>query len=102
MARTTLIARALALFGVAWMVWAQTAAIPDPVALLNEVQEHQRKTDPIRENYTFHEIVRTDSLDAKGAVTETRSEESEVFLVNGHRIIRLVKKNGVELSAKEQ
>jgi len=78
------------------------AQIPDVTALLKEVQEHQRQTDAIRENYTFHEIVRTDVLDGAGKVKETKSEESEVFFVNGHRIIRQVKRDGVELSAKEQ
>jgi len=84
------------------MVCAQTTGFPDPAALLKEVQEHQRRTDAIRENYTFHEIVRTDTLDAKGTVTGTKSEESEVFFVNGHRIIRLVKKDGAELGPKDQ
>jgi hypothetical protein len=84
------------------MAFAQTAAIPDPGDLLKEVQDHQRKTDAIRENYTFHEIVRTDTLDGNDKVKETRSEESEVFFVNGHRIIRLVKKDGAELNAREQ
>ncbi len=78
------------------------AAIPDPAALLREVQEHQHRTDSIRENYTFHEIVRIDPIDGRGAVKESKSEESEVFFVNGHRVIRLVKKDGVELNAREQ
>jgi hypothetical protein len=66
------------------------------------VLEHQHKTDSIRENYTFHEIVRTETLDGNGTVKETKTEESEVFFVNGHRIIRLVKRDGVELNAHEQ
>jgi len=71
--RTRLIAAALLLTAVAY------AQIPDAAALLQEVLEHQRKTDSIRENYTFHEIVRTDMLDGDGKVKETKSEESEVF-----------------------
>ncbi len=77
-------------------------SIPDAAALLKEVQEHQRKTDAIRENYTFHEVVKTETLDSSGKVTETKTEESEVFFVGGHRIIRRVKNNGVELSAHDQ
>lgn len=84
------------------MVCAQTGAIPDVAALLKEVLDHQHRTDAIRENYTFHEIVRTDTLDGNGVVKETKSEESEVFFVNGHRIIRIVKRNGVELSAHDR
>lgn len=76
--------------------------IPDAGALLQEVLDHQRKTDAIRENYTFHEIVRTDTLDGAGKAKETKSQESEVFFVNGHRIIRLVKRDGVQLNAHDQ
>lgn len=83
----------------ACVAYAQT---PDAAALLKEVLAHQRKTDAIRENYTFHEIVRTDMLDGSGKVKETKSEESEVFFVSGHRIMRLVKRDGAALSAREQ
>jgi len=76
--------------------------IPNVTALLKEVLDHQHKTDAIRENYTFHEIVQTDALDAAGKVKESKSEESEVFFVTGHRIIRVVKRDGVELSPHEQ
>ena len=78
------------------------AQIPDVVSLLKEVQEHQRATDAIRENYTFHENVRTETLDSEGRVKETKNEESEVFFVNGRRIIRLVKRDGVALSAHDE
>ena len=81
---------------------AQTAAIPDVPTLLREVQEHQRKTDAIRENYTFHEIVRTDTLNGDGSVKETRSEESEVFFVHGHRILQLLKRDGAELGERDR
>jgi hypothetical protein len=81
---------------------AQTAAIPDVPTLLREVQEHQRETDAIREDYTFHEVVRTDTLNGDGAVKETKSEESEVFFVHGHRILRLLKRDGAELSVRDR
>jgi len=78
------------------------AQIPDPAALLKDVLDHQHQTDAIRENYTFHEIVRTETLDGNDKVKETTTLESEVFFVSGRRIIRLVKREGVELSAKDQ
>src|SRR6185437_7429563 len=81
---------------------AQTVGIPDVPTLLREVQVHQRKTDAIREDYTFHEIVRTDTLNGDGSVKETKSEESEVFFVHGHRILRLLKRDGAELSARDR
>jgi hypothetical protein len=88
--------------GVAFLASVAYAQIPDVPSLIKEVLEHQRKTDAIRENYTFHEIVRSDALDGDGKIKETKSEESEVFFVNGHRIIRLVKRDGVELNSHEQ
>ena len=81
---------------------AQTAAIPDVATLLREVQEHQRKTDAIREDYTFHEIVRTDTLIGDGSVKETKSEESEVFFVHGRRILQLLKRDGAELGERDR
>jgi hypothetical protein len=84
------------------LLCAQTAPIPDVATLLKDVQDHQHQTDAIRENYTFHEIVRTDTLDSKDAVKETQSEESEVFFVKGHRIIHLLKRDGADLSPHDQ
>jgi len=72
--------------------------IPDSVALVKEVEAHQRQLDQIRENYTFHEIRDTDTLNGKGAVTGRSSEEHEIFFVNRHRIARLVKKDGKDLN----
>jgi hypothetical protein len=75
---------------------------PDPVTLLKESQDNQRKMDQIRENYTFHRITTEDDLDDTGAVVKTTTQEREIFFVNGHRIARLVKKNGVELKGSEE
>jgi hypothetical protein len=79
-----------------------TPAIPDPVALLQDIVAHQHKMDEVRENYTFHRIRRTDDLDKNGVVTKTETTEREIFFVNGRRVGRLVKKDGIELSAQEQ
>ncbi|HVY91331.1 MAG TPA: hypothetical protein VHA14_01230 [Bryobacteraceae bacterium] len=87
---------------IALRVGAQTAAIPDVPTLLREVLEHQRKTDAIREDYTFHELVRTDTLNGDGSVKESASEESEVFFVHGHRIIQLIKRDGAELNSRDK
>jgi hypothetical protein len=78
------------------------APFPDPATLLKEIQANQHKMDEIRENYTFQRIVTEDELDEKGAIAKTTTQEREVFFVNGHRIARLVKKNGVELKGTEE
>jgi hypothetical protein len=77
-------------------------SIPDPVALVQEVEAHQRQLDQLRENFTFNETRETEVLDGKGAVTNRSSEEHQIFFVNRHRIARLVKKDGKELSPRDQ
>ena len=81
---------------------AQDAAIPDVPTLLKQVQEHQRKMDETRENYTYRELIVTHELNKDGSVKKTESEESEVFYVNTHEVDRTVKKNGNDLSPDEQ
>ena len=80
---------------------AQTA-IPDVPTLIRQVQEHQRKLDQTRENYTYREIVVIRELDKNGKIKKTESEENEVFFVNSHEMDRKVKKDGKDLSADEQ
>jgi hypothetical protein len=76
--------------------------VPDSNALIKEVEAHQRTLDEIRESYTFHEVMDTDTLDSKGVVTGRSSEEREVFFVNRHRISRLLKKDGKLLTGKDE
>lgn len=100
---------------VSWKVWRTgtasfallfamhaAAQLPDAAALLKDARERQQKMDVIRDNYTFHQIATTDDLNDRGAVTKTASEEREVFFVNGRRVGRLVKRNGVPLSETEE
>jgi hypothetical protein len=76
--------------------------MPDLPTLLKDVAAHQRQLDQIRENYTYHRIRQVDDLDKNGAVTKTETIEREVFFVNGRQIGRVVKKNGVPISAAEE
>ncbi len=81
---------------------AQQAPLPDVATLMQQVQEHQRKMDETRENYTYRESTITHELNKDGSIKKTESEEDEVFFVNTHEIDRKVKKNGSDLSADEQ
>jgi hypothetical protein len=81
---------------------AQEAAIPDVPTLMKQVEDHQRKLDHTRENYTYREIVVIHQLDKDGKVKKIESEEDEVFFVNSHEIDRRIKKDGKDLSADEQ
>jgi hypothetical protein len=78
------------------------APLPDIRQLMQQVVEHQRQLDKVRENYTFNSIQTVQDMDASGSVTKTESEEYNDFFVNGHVIERMVKKNGKPLSADEE
>ena len=78
------------------------AQLPDPAALLAEVQANQHKLDQIREDYTFHTLRRIDELDKSGAVVKTSSIEREVFFVQGLRIGRVVARDGKPISPAEE
>ena len=90
------------LMAVASFAQQAAAPIPDVPTLMKQVEEHQRKLDQTRENYTYREAIVTHELDKNGKVKKTESEENEVFFVNSHEIDRKVKKNGKDLSADEQ
>ena len=78
------------------------AQTPGFATLVQDVQAHQKATERIREDYTFHQITRTDELDSNGKVKGSHSVEREVFFVKGRRVGRLVKKDGVALSGKQE
>lgn len=81
---------------------AQTdAPIPDIPTLMNQVQDHQRQMEAIRENYTFRKLNVTDTLNKNGSIKKTESEDYEVFYVNTHEMQRLVQKDGKELDSDQ-
>ncbi len=80
---------------------AAAQTVPDPAALIKEVQAHQQAVEQIRENFTFHEAIRTEELNGDGSVHSVTSEDREVFFVNGRRVYRVLKRNGTELNAAE-
>jgi hypothetical protein len=85
-------------------VLAQQAAkpLPDIHQLMNEVHEHQKQLDKVRENYTYTSLKTEQEIDSKGKVTKTETKEFEVFFVHSHQIDRLVKKDGRQLDEHEQ
>jgi len=76
--------------------------LPDIRQLMQQVQEHQRQLDTLRESYTFSAMQTVQDLDAGGRVTKTETTEAEDFFVNGHVIERKVKKNGKALNDNDQ
>jgi hypothetical protein len=76
--------------------------LPDIHQLMNEVHDHQRALDKVRENYTYSSTQTTQEIDPKGQVKKTEVFEFEKFFVNGHLIARKVKKDGQPLSEHDQ
>ena len=75
--------------------------LPDIRRLMQEVQEHQRQLDEVRETYTYSSLMTTQDIDSNGKVTKTDTEEHDDFFVNGHVIERTVKRNGQALDAHD-
>jgi hypothetical protein len=73
-------------------------ALPDAATMLREVEAHQKQLDKMRENYTFRSVETTRQLDSSGNTKKVETEEHEVFFVNGHRVQKLVRKDGKDLS----
>ena len=76
----------------------EPAALPDAATMLREVEAHQKQLDKVRENYTFRAVQTTRQLDSSGNTKKVETEEHEVFFVNGHRVQKLVRKDGKELT----
>ena len=76
--------------------------LPDIRTLMQQVQEHQKKLDQIRENYTYTAYQVIQDIDANGQVKKTETAEYEDFFVNGHVIERKVKANDKPLDENAQ
>jgi hypothetical protein len=76
----------------------EPAALPDASTMLREVEAHQKQLDKIREDYTFRAVQTTRQLDSSGNTKKVETEEHEVFFVNGHRVRKLVRKDGKDLT----
>jgi hypothetical protein len=76
----------------------EPAALPDAAAMLRDVEAHQKQLDKMRENYTFRSVQTVRQLDSSGNTKKVETEEHEVFFVNGHRVEKLVRKDGKDLS----
>ena len=103
-AAVLLLAGLWGLAGASALAQAQPAANPPLPAisqLMNEVGDHQKRLEKVRENYTYSSTETTQDIDTNGQVKKTESEETEVFFVNGHLIERVVKKNGQPLSGND-
>lgn len=76
--------------------------LPDIRELMRQVQEHQKKLDQVRENYTYTSYQVVQDVDANGQVKKTESSEYEDFFVNGHVIERKIKTDDKPLDENAQ
>ncbi len=78
------------------------APLPEIRQLLEQVREHQRQLDKVKENYTYTSAQTLQDMDANGQVKKTETSEYEVFFVNSHSVARMVKKEGKPLDEHQQ
>ncbi len=76
--------------------------LPQIRQLIEQVRDHQRQLDKIRENYTYTSAQTLQDVDANGQVKKTETSEFEVFFVNSHSVARMVKKEGKPLDEHQE
>jgi len=76
--------------------------LPDLKKLFAEIDENQKHTDKIKENYTGRRATEETEFDASGRVTKLEREELTFFYLNGDEISTLVGKDGHAQSRNEQ
>ena len=76
--------------------------LPDLKALFKEIDDNQKATDKIKENYAGTEAEEETEYDGDGKVKKREMRESTFFYLDGDEITTLVKKDGKPLSEREQ
>ena len=70
--------------------------------LIAEAAEKDIENDKRQRNYTYTERQEEHKLDGKGQVKSTETRTSEVMMIYGEQVERLIEKNDKPLSEKEQ
>jgi hypothetical protein len=76
--------------------------LPDIASLFHEVEAHQKELENVRKDYMFRAVSQEDELDSDGHVKHSKTEEHEVFFVGRRTVSRLLRKDGIDLTASEQ
>ena len=76
--------------------------LPDIPGLMHEVEIRQRESEKLLKNYLYREVATTQESDGQGGLKKSETKEYDVFWLNGVQVHKLVKKNGIELTAEEQ
>jgi hypothetical protein len=78
------------------------ASLPEGNAYVRSLLAEQRKQDEAINDFTYDLEETRENLDKKGRVTSTASLRYQVYFVKARQIRRLISRNGVPLSPKEQ
>jgi hypothetical protein len=76
--------------------------LPDIPKLMHDVEENQRAAEKIEKDYLYRSVQTEQQSDGHGGIKRTETREYDVFWVEGVPVHRLTKKNGKDLSPKEQ
>ena len=77
-------------------------ALPDVQQLMREVADHQKKVEKLRESYTYTALLTIDSIDSKGSVQRSETNESSNFFVNGYLISRSITDDSTLLNGERR
>src|SRR5262245_62762790 len=76
--------------------------LPDLDALFDQLRLRQGEVERLREKFAYTETAASYQLDKDGLAREKESETREMTFYRGHRIWRVVAKNGKPLSGDDQ
>ncbi|MEO6807299.1 MAG: hypothetical protein ABI286_12935 [Edaphobacter sp.] len=76
--------------------------LPDIPALMHAVEANQRTSEAVEKDYMYHSVQTQEETDGHGGIKKAETREYDIFWIEGVPVHRLTKKNGKELSAKEQ
>jgi outer membrane lipoprotein-sorting protein len=76
--------------------------LPDLDAIFDQLRQRQTEIEKLREKYAYTETATSYQPDKSGQSREKESESREMTFYRGHRIWRIVAKNGKPLSGDDQ
>ncbi|MEO6654476.1 MAG: hypothetical protein ABIO36_00185 [Pyrinomonadaceae bacterium] len=79
-----------------------TEPLPNIPSLLKDLQDNEDKVEAILDTYSYSQKNITRELGKDGALRETESETVQLSFYKGHRISRVIEKNSMPLSEKDQ
>ncbi len=78
------------------------APLPDPRALLLDVERNDRRFEALRKDYTYHVHLEQQQLRGDGSVKKSEVSDSESLTIDGVRVDRVVARDGKPLTPSEQ